>query len=195
MKQIPLPPLKPRSKTSQDPGKAAQPPERRSLVRRVVRGVGWLGSSPVHWMGVGSIRQGASFIGGMAEQARACPVRDPRFKTAEQGAFDLRATAFSMGIGVSELERRLALRRKQTALMAYLLGALGAMFLLAWLLRMLSTPTEGGRLLLAVDFLPFCVLFVLLAFYQALVNFQLRIGRTAGWREYLLTEDGFWPHP
>jgi hypothetical protein len=47
--------------------------------------------------------------------------------------------------------------------------------------------------LLAFDFLPLCLLFVLLAFYQALVNFQIRVGRTAGWREFLTTENGFWP--
>jgi hypothetical protein len=45
------------------------------------------------------------------------------------------------------------------------------------------------------DILPFCVLLALLAFYQALINFQIRVGRTAGWREYLMTDSGFWPHP
>ena len=32
-----------------------------------------------------------------------------------------------------------------------------------------------------------------LAFYNALINFQIRSGRRATWREYLLTNRGFLP--
>ena len=77
--------------------------------------------------------------------------------------------------------------------MAYLLGALGLVAFMAWFLKVIATPMAAGRLVLAVDFLPLCILFVLLAFYQALVNYQARVGRTAGWREYITTNQGFWP--
>jgi hypothetical protein len=146
-------------------------------------------------MGVKSIRQGALFIGDLSARARAQPVRDPRFKTEVGGDFDLRATAFSMGMTVGQLERRLADRRRQTAMMAYLLGVLGLVAFAAWLIKVISTPEAAGRLVIAMDFLPLCALFMLLAFYQAMVNFQIRAGRTAGWREYLTTDQGFWPHP
>jgi hypothetical protein len=46
---------------------------------------------------------------------------------------------------------------------------------------------------MALEFLPFCALFYLLAFYNALLNFQMRIGRAASWREYLATSEPFWP--
>jgi hypothetical protein len=193
MNQIPLSPAgnpkdRPRAFSA-----GAPEPERRSIFRTFFRGVGWLGSSPVHWLGMKSIRQGASFIGDTADRARARSSRDPRFKTAEAGTFDLPATAFGIGLTVSELEARLTARRRQTAVTSYILGVLAAVLLLLWLCKVVATPMAGGRLVLAIDFLPLCLLFVLLAFYQALINFQIRLGRTAGWREYLTTDDGFWP--
>ncbi len=175
------------------PGEAARRPKRRSTFRRMLGGIGWLGATPVQWIGVKSIRSGASFIGDVTDRLRAQSRRDPRFKTAEGGTFDLRATAWSLGLTEAALQRRLDARRRQTALAAYVMAGLSVTFFGAWLLKVLYTPTTGGRLLLAFDLLPFCLLFVLLAFYQALVNFQVRVGRTAGWREYLTTEDGFLP--
>ena len=194
MDQIPLGPIggpedPPPHLTSADAPKQ----KRRSIFGKFFRGVGWLSASPIHWMGVKSIRRGASFIGELADRAKAPSRRDPRFKTAEAGQFDLQATAFSMGMTVYQLERQLAARRRQTALTSYVFGALGSVFLLVWFLKVISTPMMGGRLVLAVDFLPLCLLFLLLAFYQALINYQIRVGRAAGWREYLLTENAFWP--
>lgn len=193
MTQIPLPPFDvppepPNAFTTSTPRR-----KRLAIFGLTFRGIGWLGSSPIHWMGIKSIRQGATFIGGLAQRARTRSVRDPRFRTAELGSFDLQATAFSMGMPLYQLERHLAARRRQTALTAYLFGVFGAVFLIVWFLKVFATPLVGGRLVLAIDFLPPCLLFVLLAFYQALVNFQIRTGRTAGWREYLTTEEGFWP--
>jgi len=193
MNQIPMRPTLDPEDPSSASNAGAPKPKRRSIFGMFFRGVGWLGSSPIHWLGVKSIRQGASFIGDLAERSRAGAARDPRFKTAEEGTFDLTATAFSMGLTVSELEARLLARRRQTAVTSYVLGMLGTVFLLAWFCKVVATPVAGERLVLAADFLPLCLLFVLLAFYQALVNFQIRVGRTAGWREYLTTDNGFWP--
>ena len=177
------------------PETEAAPKPKRGIFRSTYRGAKWLAASPVQWIGLKSIRQGASFIGDLADKARAKSVRDPRFKIGDGGVFDMRATAFSLGLTVPQLERRLAGRRRQTAMMAYLLGALALIAFVAWFLKVVGTPMAAGRLVLAIDFLPLCVLFLLLAFYQALVNFQVRIGRTAGWQEYVSTNQGFWPRP
>ncbi len=193
MNRILLPPVVDPQEPSRTFGAEAPRPKRRSIFGTFFRLVGWLGSSPVHWIGVKSIRQGACFIGDLADGARARSARDPRLRTAEAGRFDLRATAFSMGLTVSDLEARLLARRRQTALISYVFAAIGAIFLAVWFLKVVSTPMAEGRFVLAIDFLPLCLLFVLLAFYQALINYQIRVGRTAGWREYLTTEDGFWP--
>ncbi len=84
-------------------------------------------------------------------------------------------------------------RRRRTARMAYGTFALACLFLAAWLRAALLSPWTASRILLALDFLPFCVLFFLLAFYNALLNFQIRLGRAAGWREYLMTSEAFLP--
>ena len=97
------------------------------------------------------------------------------------------------GISTEELERRLAVRRRQTALLSYVLFLMACAFVLAWARVALRTVSGGGRVVLLLQFLPFCVLFYLMSFYQALINFQIRTGRTANWREYLTTEDGFLP--
>ena len=83
--------------------------------------------------------QGALFIGDLTARAHARPVRNPRFEIEDEGNFDLRATAFSMGMTVKQLERRPADRRRQTAMMAYLLGAFGLIFFGGWMIQ-LYTP-------------------------------------------------------
>jgi hypothetical protein len=94
---------------------------------------------------------------------------------------------------VFELERRLVVRRRQTARIAYATFALGCFFFVAWVGEAFSAPWTAGRMVLALEFLPFWALFFLLAFYNALLNFQIRIGRTASWCEYLATGEPFWP--
>jgi hypothetical protein len=181
MSRIPLPPLdmdpEPFRQSREVP---AAPRKRRSIFGKAFRGIYWLGSTPVQWLGTKNIREGATLIADLASRVRGWPRRDRRFRTEKQGDFDLRATAFSYGITVAELERRLSRRRR-------------LVFFVAWLLQVLAADGAGRRLLLAVDFLPFCLLFMLLAFYQALVNFQIRMERTASWRDYLMTDCGFWP--
>lgn len=194
MKRVPLPPLESEAERyPQSRAAPAAPRKRRSIFGRVFHSIYWLGSTPVQWFGTTSVRAGATLIEDLAGRMRARARRDPRFRTEERDAFDLRATAFSYGISVEELERRLSRRRRQTALMAYTLAALGLIFFVAWLLQVLAVNGAGRRLLLAVNVLPFCLLFVLLAFYQALVNFQIRMRRTTSWRDYLMTDCGFWP--
>jgi len=167
--------------------------KRRSLFGRVFRGIGWLSAGPVDWVGLHGISRSASFIRGLSATLRSGSRRDPRFKSREDGGFDIEATAFLRGISVFELERRLRLRRRHTARIAYATFAMGYIFLAGWVCETLSSPWTTGRVFLALEFLPFCALFFLLAFYNALLNFQIRIGRTASWREYLVTNEPFWP--
>jgi hypothetical protein len=167
--------------------------KRRSPLRRMFRGIGWLSAGPVDWTGRRGISRGASFIRDLVVALRLGSWRDPRFRTSEDGGFDVEATAFLHGISVFELQRRLAVRRRQTARIAYATFALGCIFLTAWVCEALSSPWTAGRIVLALEFLPFCALFFLLAFYNALLNFQLRIGRAASWREHLATREPFCP--
>jgi hypothetical protein len=167
--------------------------KRHSPLRRMFRGIGWLSVGPVDWTGRRGISRGASFIRDLIVALRSGSQRDPRFRTSEDGGFEVEATAFWHGIPVFELERRLIVRRRQTTRIAYATFALGCIFLAAWVCEALSSPWTAGRIILAREFLPFCALFFLLAFYNALLNFQLRIGRAASWREYLATREPFGP--
>ena len=165
----------------------------RSLFGRIFRGIGWLSAGPVDWLGLHGISRGASFIRDLCVRLRIGPRRDPRFRASEDGGYDFEATAFLHGIPLFELERRLKVRRRQTARIAYAAFGLGCIFLMAWIFEALSSPWTGMRVVLALEFLPFCALFLLVAFYNALLNFQIRIGRAASWREYLATDEPFWP--
>ena len=155
--------------------------------------MGWLVAVPVDWAGTKSVSRAASLIGGLAGAIRIRPLRDPRFKVGDAGGFDLMATAFSCGMTVRQLEARLATRRKETALIAYAMLALAGLLLLAWGRAALSTRWTISRMVLGVEFLPFCVLSFFVAFYNALLNFQIRTRRLATWRAYILTSESFWP--
>ena len=171
----------------------AERPQRRSAFRRALGGIGWLAAAPVDWAGARSISRAASLIGGLARAMHVRPRLDPRFKVGDASGFDLMATAFSCGMTVPQLEARLATRRKETALVAYAMFALACLFLLAWVRAALSTRWTTSRMVLSAEFLPFCVLFFLIGFYNALLNFQIRTRRLATWREYMLTSESFWP--
>ena len=181
-------------RAEEDGPNGSMPPlrPRRGVFRRVFRGVGWLASGPIDWAGTRGIGRGAAAIRGLAVAARSRPQPDPRFRT-DEGQFDLEATAFLHGLTVPQLQARLAARRRHTARVAYATTALAVLFLLFWVRAALATPWTASRLALAVYFLPFCLLFFLIAFYHALLNFQIRTGRLASWREYLTTSEPFWP--
>jgi hypothetical protein len=144
-------------------------------------------------MGWRTISGGATLVARLYAAVRADGRRDRRFRTGEGKAFDLAGTAFAYGISVKDLERRLAVRRRQTAALAYAMFGLACMFVLAWVSVALRVVSDGGRAVLLLQFIPFCALFYLMSFYQALLNFQIRTGRAAGWREYLSTEEEFLP--
>lgn len=174
-------------------GPAADAKKRGGLLRRSVRGVGWLLASPAEWFGFRSVHAGATSIGRMYKGARAPRERDRRFRVQENGDFDRDAIALNYGITIGELERRLAARRRQTALLAYGLFGIGCLFVLGWIWVAVDTESSAGRFLMLLRFIPFCALFYLMAFYNALINFQIRTERAAGWLDYISTEEGFMP--
>ncbi len=186
-----LPPLEDDKSASSGGEPAAK--KRWGWLRKSTRGVGWLLASPTEWLGWRSIRSGASSIGRLYQGTRARTGRDRRFAVEADRGFDKVATAFNYGISIDELERRLAARRRQTAQLAYGLFVIGCLFVLGWVWVAVRTASDGGRVLMLVRFIPFCALFYLMSFYNALINFQIRIGRGANWREYISTERDFLP--
>ncbi len=92
------------------------PRKRRSVFGRLFRGVGWLAAAPIDWIGVHRIGRSASFIRDAIVTLRRRPRGDTRFKSEENGGFDLKATAFCCGLSIPELQARLSARRRQTLL-------------------------------------------------------------------------------
>lgn len=182
-----------RSIAGQSESGRVEPAGRRSGVRKLVRGIGWLFGGPRDWAAVGSIKRGISLIGDLARNAPHEPSFRGRAFVREDRTLDFEATAFSHGISVAALRARLEVRRRETARLAYAMFGLGVLCLGLWLHAALKAPLASARLVLAVDFLPFCALFFLCAFYQALLNYQIRSGRRVGWRAYLMAEDGVLP--
>jgi hypothetical protein len=176
---------------SKAPGAAEQ--QRSSLFRRMFRGLGWLSAGPVEWAGLRGISRSASLIGELSAIMRSASRRDRDLGPNREGGVDLNAATLCDGLSAAELERHWKVRRRQTALTAYATFALGCLFLLAWVYEASSLPWIAPRLVLALKSLPFCALFFLLAFYHALLNFQIRVGHLASWREYLLCSEPFWP--
>ena len=166
---------------------------RRSWFGKLFGGIGWMLSGPVDWADTKSIARAGALIRGLSIATRSRRPRDARFKLEPEGGFDLTATGFCFGLSMPELQRRLTVRRRQTAQIAYLMFGLACVVLLTWFRTALMSPWTSARVVLALEFLPFCVLFILIAFYNALINFQIRMRRVVGWREYLTTNEAFWP--
>ena len=167
--------------------------KRPSLIGGTMRRIGWLAVGPADWFGRKSVRSGAGLIGDLWRQTKPAPKRHSRLKTDGGGVFDLKATAFSYGISVAALEKRLEQRRRITFMISY--GALGIAVLsvVIWIHSAINQPYTLARVMMAWEFLPFFSLFLLVAFYNALLNFQIRVRRSASWREFLSTDEGFLP--
>lgn len=188
MPPIPLPPLWPPERPGQPATEAGQ---RRP--GRFRRSLGYVVSPLSTWSGVRAIRGSAASVGEAITEVRTATRRDPRFRTFPDGQFDLEATAFLLGSSVKELKRRLAARRRQSAFLAYGSFALAMASFGFWLVQAFGeTPASIMFMLNAFGFGLVCLL---TAFYQALVNYQIRSGRTETWRDFILTDHGFWPTP
>ena len=178
-------------RTHGDAGPISRPPA--SMLRRTWRGTKFIVGGPIANIGLEEISSGGRLIGQLTKQVRQGPVSDGRLKADEHGAIDLRATAFSYGISVEELLQRMHQRRRQTARSAYALFCLGGCLLVVWLWQVMHMTRSAARIVSAVEFLPFCVLFLLVATKSAHANWQLRTRRLGSLGDYLRTSDPFLP--
>ena len=164
------------------------------LSRLVLAGPRWLRSRTREAGGVNEIQEGGRLIRDLATTLRRGPAASPRIYTSAGRHLDLVSTALSHGLSVAALEERMSLRRQQTTTMAYSAFAVGLLILGIWLWRAITTPWSAGRVVLGLEFIPFCVVFVLLAFKAAWQNWQLRTRRLGSAMEYLTTTGQFWPN-
>ena len=143
--------------------------------------------------GLEDIRESGRMIRGLSAALRQGPADPPRIYADTDHRLDLAATAFSYGLSVASLKERVVQRRRQTTHLAYLSFAGGWLVFALWLWQALSTPWSAGRMILGLEFIPFCAAFFLLAFKNAWQNWQLRTGRLGSAMDYLTTTKPFWP--
>lgn len=160
---------------------------------RMRRASGKLGGAPLPSVGTEEIAAGARLIGGLASLLRHGPGADNRMRTGDDGQIDLGATAFLYGISVEELVSRIHRRRGDTARAAYIFFGLGSLLFVLWLWEALSLRTDAARVLSATEYLPFWLVFYLLSFKSAWMNWQLRLRRLGSPVEYLRTTGRFLP--
>ena len=168
---------------------------RRGRVSRVVlAGPRWLWSRTKEAGGLEDIRESGRLIRDLGAALRQGPAGPPRLHGDADQRLDIAATARSHGLSVASLEERITRRRRQTTRLAYLTFVGGWLIFAFWLWQALSTPWSAGRMILGLEFIPFCAVFFLLAFKNAWQNWQLRTGRLGSAMDYLTTTEPFWPH-
>jgi hypothetical protein len=177
------------------PSKDARDNGRRKpfFFRRNWRRAKFVAGGPVANVGFQEISEGQRFIGGLWGLLRRGTPPDTRLKTDGDGSIDLRVTAFSYGISVEALVERLRFRQAQTARAAYAMFALGSVSLVLWLYGALHIRMISARLFSALEFLPCCTLFFLLAFKSAWMNWQLRTRRLGSPIAFMTTTEPFLP--
>jgi hypothetical protein len=156
------------------------------------RGLKFVLGAPLQALSTDQIVKGAGVIGDLADQIKGGPRPDPRVRVDEGRFLDLETMALVQGVSLAEIHRLLADRRRKTsrAVFCYLCG--GAGFLALWLIEALMTPAYAS-LAYVIGLLAICMVLFLSAFYNALVNWQIRTRRLGTALEFLRTEESWWP--
>lgn len=161
--------------------------------RVVLAGPRWFWSRTKEAGGLEDIRGSGRLIRDLSAALRQGPADPPRIYGDVDQRLDVAATALSHGLSVASLKKRVVLRRRQTTRLAYLAFGGGWLIFALWLWQALSMPWSAGRVILGLEFIPFCAAFFLLAFKNAWQNWQLRTGRLGSAMDYLTTTEPFWP--
>ena len=171
-----------------------EPPPRRShFLGSVWRGAKSTVRAPFTAFPGRQIVENGRLIGFLYGRIRVGRPSETRVFRAEDGSIDMTATSFTLGLSMDRLRARMAQRRRQTARLAYLSFGLGVVFFVMWLYRAWAWNFEGSRMLAAIQFVPFCAVFFLVAFKNAHANWQLRTGYLGSASEYIHSSEPFWP--
>lgn len=164
-----------------------------SLLEKLWRGAGRAFTSPGRLLPKREIAEVAGLIKGLADAIKQGPRRKQGIIVEGDRSFNLAMTAQFYGVSLDEFEAVLARRRYMTMRFAYLAFILGWLFFLAWCYQLIYVPGNIGFMVLMFEYAPFCLVFFLLSFRSALLNFQIRTLRLATAAEYLHTSEKFWP--
>ena len=149
--------------------------------------------APIACFGYRQIADNAELIGGLARTIRAGPGADPRVHLGSDRTLDVAAMAWEAQVPQAEIERQLGNRRRQTArsTLCYLAGA--TVFMVLGFYHAATTLPASPSLSYVAAMTAICCCFLALAFYNALVNWQVRTRRLGTAREFLHAEESWWP--
>ena len=161
--------------------------------RTLWRGVRLVMSAPAACFGGKQIRENAGYIGDLVQLIRTEPGKDLRLRLSKDRNLDVLSMAWDAQVLPSEIERQLDNRRKQSArsTLCYLTGAV--LFLVVGFYHAAAALPASPSLLYVVGMGAICSCFFLLAFYHALVNWQIRTRRLGTAREFLHADESWWP--
>ncbi len=164
-------------------------PRRRSAIWR---GIKFMFGGPVEALQIGRIVEGAELIGELASRIKTGPPPEAHIYIDDHRTLDLEYMAAARHVSIDEIHRQLRNRRRQTAraTICYLGGGFG--FLVLWAFEAFLTPTYTG-LLYVVCLLGICSAMFLSAFYNAMVNWQIRTLRLGTVREFFRADESWWP--
>lgn len=150
-------------------------------------------AAPAACFGAKQIRENAAYISDLAQAIRTGPGADMGVRLHGDRTLDVLSMAWNAQVPIAEIERQLANRRRQTArsTLCYLAGAV--LFLVVGFYHAATALPASPSLLYVVGMGAICSCFFLLAFYNALVNWQIRTRRLGTAREFLHTDDSWWP--
>ncbi len=159
--------------------------------------VGWgvrktLGA-PIACIGVEQIAENARLIRRLAQTIRNGPGPDPMVWVKPDRTLDVAVMSWEAQVPVAEIERLLANRRRQSrqATWSYLAG--GTVFVVLGFIHAASLLPALPTLLYALSTAAICCCFFLMAFYNALINWQVRTRRLGTAREFLDTDETWRP--
>lgn len=176
---------------SDHPAREPDPP-RSSFFGSIWRGTRVTARAPFTTFPADQILENARLIRTLAGRLIASP--QPKVFTTEASRIDLADTSFGFEVSSDLMRPGIAAQRRQTARLAYASFGLGWVFVVLWIWRGLNSGLGGPHLLGAIQFLPFCAIFFLVAFKNAQVNWQLRTGQLGSAGDYLRSSELFWPN-
>ena len=132
-------------------------------------------------------------IEALARDVGAGPRCDAQVYLLGDGRLDIIAMAIALRVGPDEIERGLAKRRQQTARDAKWCFFGAIWFLVLWLFETLRSLANFASLGYILALVGTCAVFTVIAFHNALINWQIRTRRLGTVREFLNTRDSWWP--
>ncbi|AXN01801.1 MULTISPECIES: hypothetical protein [Acetobacter] len=84
-------------------------------------------------------------------------------------------------------------RQKETFIRAYSAGLIATVLFGLWALEMIFFPWTGNRLLASIAFLPFLALLGSVSLWNCSLNWQLRTGQIATFRQFMDRADSIFP--